>query len=837
MRDKTKSRRAAGAKVLAVALAGCGVLATCDVASASNYFPSAPFVSKVDWRSPVEVRDGMDVFQVDDLNVPITVASEDGALVIRDVDTGEVLCESPEYVYASSAPCPAFLSGEGEHHVVAEVTSRIGTRTSEPVIIEQYATPSDSDGQAPSSVSVVSTAPGQQDGATAVTLRGTPGDRLIVRDEGLWDVADEVIGESGLVTVQVWTHDRTVHLQAETQRSDQRLLTDLEVVGDPGIAAEHAPGDVDPGFTAGEDQPEPVVARPAPGDVDPGFTAPVVADDAPGDVDPGFTAPVTAQPTPGDVDPGFSIGDALQPVDPVVAFPAPGEVDPGFTAPVVAQPAPGEVDPGFTVGDSDEERPGPGEVVLVGTTVSEKWAHTDVTLAGSPGDEIRVQGARGWDIVFTGRIGDDGTVTFPVRIPAGESVTLPVTVFSGGSSDLVDVTVHSALEDGDDRRGPGELALVGTTVSEKWAHTDVTVAGYPGDDVRIQDPRDGGLLFSGRVGDDGTITFPVHIPAGETLTLPATIISDGSFGQADITVHSALEDGDDRRGPGEVALLGTALDPDGERTDVTLAGFPGDEIRVQGTRGYDLVFTGRVGDDGTVTFPVHVPAGESVKLPVTVLSEGSFGYAEITVDSALATEPVVAVEAPAEVDPDFTAGQADEPGEPEQPAEPVAAVPAPGDVDPGFTAGESEPVVAQPAPGEVDPGFTAGESEPVVAQPTPGDVDPGFTAGEDEPVVAQPTPGDVDPGFTAGDRPEHALEATVGLTSPSYGGSAVVRVVDPNATGSGYLAQVVVDGQLKGVVRVTSTPTTHPLQGLGQGAHTVDFVVDGTVVGSVTVTL
>jgi len=573
MTDKSTSRLAPGAKVLAVALAGCGVLATCDVASADYLYPSEPTIVRVDGQGAVEERDGLEVFQAGELTVPVSVASSKGSLVLRDQETGEVVCEDHQHDYATSAPCPAFIT-PGDHRIVAEVTDDRGLHVSEPVIIEQYASAPSDDGQAPGAVTVESTAPGERDDWTAVTLRGTPGDRLVVRDEHLYDIADEVIGASGLVTVQVPTAGGTVHLQAETQRSGQHQVTHLDVQGVPAVEAGEAPGDVDPGFTL-----------------------PVIADDAPADVDPGFTLPVVADDAPADVDPGFSIGDALQPVDPIVAFPAPGAVDPGFTAPVVADDAPGDVDPGFTAPVVADDAP------------------SDVDPGFTAGDEEQVAPA------------------------------------------------------------PGEIVVVGTAASDVWASTDVTLAAAAGQMLYVTE--------------------------------------------------------------------------EGERTPA---------------------FTGYVPADGRVTFPVHIPAGESATFRVEIIHDFSSKYRTITVDSALGVEPVVAVEAPADVDPGFTAGDA------EQPAEPVAAVEAPADVDPGFTAGDAE-------------------------------------------------------------QPVRSVEATVGLTGPSNGGTAFVKVVDHGAQAGPYQAQVLVDGQLKGNVTVSTNPMSQPIKGIGTGQHTLEFVVDGTVVGSVTVTL
>lgn len=394
-----RPRRRATRIIIGGALVGVGVLASCDLANAAQLTPPEPSIFLVDGREADESRDGTPVFTVAEWNVGIQVAGASGDPTVADEQSGDVLCEVPDYTLAGSGACPAFL-GPGEHRVVAAVTSGGETRTSSPVIVESYAEEDPDDGAAPSPITVRGTAPGSLGGRTAVTFAGAPGDHYVLRDDRAWEIASGTFPASGTVTEDVSTGDDTVRVQAESHRSGQRLVDTLEVVGDPAEVIRATPLELVEVVAAATTDPfdhgkAEAVVRGTPGawyrlqqhgsqntvtgtvpedglihwtvfvpskGVDASWQT--QGDDgaqlhgtfrlvAPGDGGPA-PEPVVAQPNPGTTDPGFTHPGAT--TEPVVAQPDPGTTDPGFTAPGSSLPG----QPGGDQGGTTPPAPHPG---------------------------------------------------------------------------------------------------------------------------------------------------------------------------------------------------------------------------------------------------------------------------------------------------------------------------------------------------------------------------------------------------------------------------------------------------------------------------------------------
>jgi len=354
----TTGRRARVASLLlGTALAGTAVLATCDLASATQLqYPYDPSIVTVDGRPAADTKDGTDVFQTDRWDSSVVVDADEGALMIRDEETGDVVCSVPDYVFGEHAGCPAFV-GPGSHRLVASITTDGETRSSRPFVLESYAEDMPDDGAEPSPLSVERTAPGTTPGTTAVTFGGAPGDRYVLRDDQGYELARGTVDPAGHVVaaVRTWTE----HVHAETQRSAHRVVTDLEVVPDAAPVPTTTPLELvetTPG-AAGTT----VVLRGTPGTwylLQQANSPRRTQGTVPADGRVAWTVPTSPTTTSvhweahGDdgavLNGSFDVAAAVDtgvPTTPVVAIPAPGPTDPGFTLPV------GDQGSGTGVGD------------------------------------------------------------------------------------------------------------------------------------------------------------------------------------------------------------------------------------------------------------------------------------------------------------------------------------------------------------------------------------------------------------------------------------------------------------------------------------------------------
>lgn len=718
MVDKTQARRSTVPRLfLGAALVGTAVLASCNVASANQLVsPRDPEVTRVNGQRPIAVQDGLQVFQTDDWNVGISVDAADGRLVVSDQATGDVICEVPHYTYPGLGGCPGFI-GPGEHRLVAAVTTNGKTRTSQPVVLESYAEDMPDDGAAPSPIVVHGTAPGDRAGSTAVTFRGAPGDRWVLRDADEWEIGRGTVDDTGRFTAQVLTGNDTVRVHAESQRSGERRISELDVVGDPkpGVQAEalqlvDTVRDADgteivvrgtPGARYQMHQVDSsnrtVGTVPADGRITWRLTGPKdeavdvdwwTGGDDGGHLSGTFTVaspadPGVGEPDPGEGDPGT--GEPGEPAEPV-ATPHPGTVDPGFALPVVAEPNPGPVDPAF----SAREEQGLDEVTLESTA--------------------------------------------PSRLP-----------------DTTTVTVH------------------GTANAFVLVHSD-----------------DRPFTWTGRLDASGRATFDVHdFITGEKRTFSTEASLDGKRSTSRFDVE-----GNSRPRVHAEPLELVDTEHDGTRTEIVVRGTPGAT--------YDL-------HRHSSTERTHgtVPADGLVRWTLDIAADSTVG---------------VSWETSGDDVEDHRTGTFRVTG----PTTPVVAEPAPGETDPGFTApgaAEPTPVVAEPAPGGTDPGFTA----PVVAEPAPGATDPGFTA----------PGGDGDDGGDGDEQPHR--EPTVEVTSVNpLAQQGVVRVQDPTTDRTGYTASVVIDGNVRGSVRITNEAAERTLDHFGGvGEHTLELKEKGEVVASV----
>ena len=565
MSDKSASRGRANAArlTLGTVLVGAGVLASCNVVNAAPIGYADPYIAKVNHQSGFNGGDGLEHFQTDSWNVGIFVnpglggARAHGDLAVKDTANGDVLCELPAKVVEDSlASCPAFF-GPGERTVVAQFTDHGKTITTDPVVIESYAEEAPADGVAPHPISVVGTAPGDAGGATAVTLQGTPGDRVILRDQRYYDLLDTTFDASGRVVAQALVPEgKTESLPYETQRDGQRTTGTIDVTGDPKPYTRAEPLQ----FVAlekSDDGSSTVVLRGTPGawyllqlhsstvrtagtvpedgiirweldkwtELPSGLSFHTRGDDGhqiSGDVDLTATEPVDPE-EPGEpadpvvsepevpVDPGFTI--------PVVAEPAPGEVDPGFTAPVVAEPAPGEVDPGFTAPGGQAGR---DAVSVVGVEPSKTADVAHVSTQGAAGDRVNLE-TTDHRFFWAGSLDQDGHASFDVwDFPAGTEKTFRGEVRRGEATLPVEFTVTSNA-----RKPVTAEKLEQVSVEHGADGTTVTYRGTPGARYSLFAVASG--QADGTIPEDGLVHLTMQIPNGQTRVLSWSTFGDAGY--------------------------------------------------------------------------------------------------------------------------------------------------------------------------------------------------------------------------------------------------------------------------------------------------------------------
>ncbi|MDM7887478.1 hypothetical protein QUG98_03335 [Curtobacterium sp. RHCJP20] len=667
MVDKQRRRRSAAKLALGSALVGTAVLASCNVANASLWYPHDPYIYTVNNSTVAYSEGGTDYFQVDEWNVTFSVNTDPGDLRILDAETHEVLCEVPAYVFADSGGCNAWLS-PGEHRVVASVTSDGETKTSGPAVVQSFAEEDPDDGKAPQPLTVADTAPGARHNRTAVTFAGQPGDRYVLRNTKNQVDWSGTVPESGRFTHELRTGYDTISEQVQTERSGKRTVETLQIIGNPRPPVDAKPLELVSSKKAGDgfdyvvrgtpdasyslegndyqddnkgDVPADGLIRghvrslfdrqtvywTTNGDGEHGIHGSFVLTDQatdpeePGNPDePGDPGDPGDPGSPGDPgDPG-NPGNPGDPGDetaePVVANPNPGETDPGFTGPapqpVVANPNPGLVDPGFGV-----QQP----VRVVETTPGRSAGTTVVTLAGPAGLGWSL-GAEDGSFGAYGRFDDAGRSTFEVHdLEEGEERAAQVRVFEALREQTSTVTIT----------GNPRKAIVAQDIELVDAKTDasgteVTVKGTPGAFYSLHQ-HNSLHKTSGTVPEDGLVHWKLQpVPSGQAPAFSWQTRGDDLntlFGN--ITVQQPV-----------------VANPNPGETD------PG--------------FTGP------------------------------------------APQPVVANPNPGETDPGFT-GPA---------PQPVVANPNPGETDPGFTGPEpqqpGDDSTATPIPGEsswTDPGFSA----------------------------------------------------------------------------------------------------------------------------------
>ncbi len=525
MEERTSTTwRVAFRASLGTVLVGAGVLASCSVAGAASPTPRAygdPEIARVNGEQAYTSTGGVDHFQTDDRNVGIWVdahSSVHGDLVVRDDESGDVLCELPARAVDALADCPAFL-GPGEHRVVGEVTTNGVTRTTAPAVIESYAPDAPSNGVAPQPVSVVGTTQGDRGGATAVTLRGAPGDRVILRDE-IYDTAlDTVFGDSGEATAQVYMAEGvTAQLPVETQRDGRRWTGTVPVTANPKprthaeplelLAVEQASNGLRTIVLRGTPRawyqlqvsgsservngtvPDDGVIRWQPhsrGDALRYWTQGEDGEQVSGSLD------LSGAPV------GGEDGDE-QPADPVVAVPGTGVQDPGFTVPVVAQPGAGPVDPGFTVPAAQA----PGEIALVGVEPTATAGVARVIIEGTAGDTVTLTTTTGrfW---WSGRLDQDGRASFDVwDFPNGGRRTFTGTVSHDGHERPVSFEATSNA-----RQPVHAEPLEHVDTSFAGGDATVTFRGTPGASYRFAGPGAG--PSTGTVPADGLVRFTARL--------------------------------------------------------------------------------------------------------------------------------------------------------------------------------------------------------------------------------------------------------------------------------------------------------------------------------------
>ncbi|QCR44449.1 hypothetical protein C1N91_13890 [Curtobacterium sp. SGAir0471] len=782
--DKQRRRRGAAKLVLGSALVGTAVLASCNVANASLWYPHDPYIYTANNSTLAYSEGGTDYFQVDEWNVSFSVNTDPGDLRILDAETHEVLCEVPAYVFADSGGCNAWLA-PGEHRVVASVTSDGETKTSAPAVVQSFAEEDPDDGKAPQPLTVADTAPGARHNRTAVTFAGQPGDRYVLRNAKNQVDWSGTVPESGRFTHELRTGYDTISEQVQTERSGKRTVETLQIVGNPRPPVDAKPlelvsskkvgdgfdyvvrGTPDASYSLEGNNYQDDIKGDVPadglirghvrslfdrqtvywttdGDGEHGIHGSFVLTDQatdpeePGNPDePGDPGEPGEPGDPGDPgEPGDPGDPGDETAEPVVANPNPGETDPGFTGPapqpIVANPNPGETDPGFT---------GPAPQPIVANP--------------NPG-----------------------------LVDPGFGVQQPVRV--------VETT-------------PGRSA--GTTV--------VTLAGTPGLTWSLG-AEDGSFGAHGRFDDAGRSTFEVHdLQEGEERAAQVRVFDGLREQTSTVTVT-----GNPRKAivAEDIELVDAKTDASG--TEVTVKGTPGAFYSLHQHNSLHQT-SGTVPDDGLVHWKLQpVSSGQAPAFSWQTRGDDfNTLFGNITVQ-----QPVVANPNPGETDPGFT-GPA---------PQPVVANPNPGETDPGFTGPAPQPVVANPNPGETDPGFTGPAPQPIVANPNPGETDPGFTAPEPEQpvedVTADPVSDRVPPvdnGFSAPSTPGFgSLDVQVDLVSPI---AVKLRFSDPKVTGysGSYDALVFVDGKFKDGHRVTSGSTTEFFYGLGPGDHTFEFKVRG----------
>lgn len=781
MTDKsTVVRRLAFRSTLGTVLIGAGILASCTPAVAAPRAMGDPVIAQVEGQRPFTSVDGIDHFLADDWNVGIWVRNSGpsavhGDLTVRDDESGEVLCKLPQRALEALADCPAFL-GPGEHRVVGEVSANGVTKKSEPVVIESYAPEIPADGVAPHGVTVAGTAPGNHEGTTAVTLRGTPGDRVILRDQIWDDVLDTTFGESGTATAEVFVAaGRTDELSVETQRDGRRWTGTVQVSGNPQPPT-------DGGEDGGEQSGGPVVALPGDGVQDPGFTLPVVAQPGPGDVDAGFT-------TPGG-----------QTVDPVTLV----AVEPTSTADVARVTIQGHagdvVDLGTTEGrhfwwhgvlDQDGRAsfdvwgfPNGEQRTFTGTVSRDGVQHpvsldvtsnarepitaeplefvgaqqttegTLVTFRGTPGAryDLSTQGQH-----TSGTIAPDGLVRWAVSIPQGQVARVSWTTFGEAGAHH---GVQEVAGPGVDDAAPAQIRVVGVEATATADVARVTIAGNAGDAVEL---HDGAFWWSGRLDDAGRASFDVwDFPNGEERTLRGEVRRGSQRIDTAITVTS------EARKPVHAEALEHLDTTFTERgADVTFRGTPGASFRFAGPG--EGPWSGVVPEDGLVRFSMVLDdrgAG--------VLSWQTIGDDHVAHTGTLEVQ------------------------------RPVTAEPGRGTVDPGFTV----------------PGDQTGE---------PGDGD-GGQPGDGGQTGDPGDPGDQtgDPGNGDDDGTPVADVAAEVLRPNGVTGTGILRVQDRLiAEYSSYYADVLIDGKQTESVLVSGKLREQSVRTGGPGAHTLELRKDG----------
>ncbi|KTR42244.1 hypothetical protein NS263_02455 [Curtobacterium oceanosedimentum] len=851
---------------LGTVLVGAGVLASCNVAGAAPRAYGDPEIAKVNGVSAYSSTGGVDRFQTDDWNVGIWVNPSHGGLgdlTVRDTGSGDVLCELPERALEALADCPAFL-GPGEHRVVGEITKDGVTRTTAPVVIESYAPEIPAAGVAPESVTVVGTSPGDSGGATAVTLQGTPGDRVILRDTIYDTVLDTTLDATGRATAQVYLAEGvTAQLPVESQRDGRRWTGSVPVTADPKpythaeplqlIAVEQAadgtrtvvlrgtPGAWYELQTANSTErldgtvPEDGIVRRQVHGGEAMLHFSTHGDDR--EQESGWID-LTAPPTGGGGEDGGN-EDGQQPVDPVVAQPDPGAEDPGFTLPIVAQPGPGEVDPGFTA---------PGEqataaVTLVSVEPTRTAGVARVTVQGEAGDsfELHTTTGRFW---FSGVLDEAGHASFDVwDFPNGEQRTFTGVVSHNGVEREFSFTATSTA------RTPvtaEPLEYVGTEQTD--AGTVATFRGTPGARYSL---GTSGNTVQGDVPADGLVRWTGRIAEGQTARLYWTTSAEAGWYEGSRLVAGP---GVDDREPGQISVVEVGAASAADVARVTIAGQAGDRVELSGG---SFWWSGQLDDQGRATFDVWgFPNGEERTFRGTVSRGTHSATAEISVTSA-ARQPVHA-EALEHVGTAFTDHGAvvtfrGTPGAWYQfggrgTGASYGTIPEDGLVrytlfldDSGAgelwwqTIGDDhrseqgtvrvqQPITADPAPGIVDPGFTV-----------PGDDtgEPGDGGDTGQPGDGGDTgqPGDED-GTPATD-----VSAEIVVTS-AVTKRGVLRVQDRSlAPYESYYAGVFLDGKQTDAVRVTGTSRDETIGTGGAGSHVLELRKDGKVLAKVEYTV
>lgn len=249
----------------------------------------------------------------------------------------------------------------------------------------------------------------------------------------------------------------------------------------------------------------------------------------------------------------------------------------------------------------------------------------------------------------------------PVHLEPGEHVlTATVTTPDGAARTSAPVLVQALVDDeqpgGEDGAGDGQGPAAPTVVDAvpgPWpGTTTATLGGAAGDEVVVRQEQHG-QLASGPFDADGR--FTVDVPTDGS---PLTVTVETRRGDQRLETELVVPDASTAPVVARPLELVGAERTTAGSVDATFRGTPGTRYQLT-TTGRTAETSGTVPEDGLVTWtvPLRTPQQSSVSVGAHVfgdLDQQDVSYLTIDVPP-LEAEPVVADEAPGEVDPGFTA--------------------------------------------------------------------------------------------------------------------------------------------------------------------------------------